>query len=58
MIYKGYHIQYDPKPIPTRNFDYDFWHEDYDGPEDRRNGNAGSVRDCMIEIDDRIEDER
>lgn len=27
----GWHIEYNPKPIPCRDFDWDFWHDDYDG---------------------------
>lgn len=27
---QGWHIEHNPKPGPYRNWDYDFWHEDYD----------------------------
>lgn len=30
MIPTGWHIEYNPKPIPSRSFDWDFWHDDYD----------------------------
>ncbi len=53
--YRGYTISRDPKPIPDRRHDWDFWHDDYDGaPEwnDPRCGTAASVRECRIEIDE------
>jgi len=37
----GWHVEYNPKPIPNRNFDYDFWHDNYDGA-DGGNGLAGT----------------
>lgn len=52
--YRDYTIEHDPPPIPTRNCDYQFWHDDYDGAEDsndRRCGYAASVEDCKAEID-------
>ena len=30
QLYRNYIIQYDPPPIPLRQFDWDFAHEDYD----------------------------
>ncbi len=57
LLHRNYEIRWDPKPIPSRDFDYDFSHVDYDGPEDRRCGAAGSIRDCIIIIDEMIEDE-
>lgn len=27
----GWHIEYNPKPIPDRRFDWDYWHDDHDG---------------------------
>jgi hypothetical protein len=50
-----WYIKYNPKPIPTRSCDYDFWHEDYDGPEDNRCGNAESAESCLSQIEE-IED--
>ena len=54
-----WNIQYNPKPIPDRRFDYDFWHDDYDGADgnDVRYGNAKSEADAMekiLEIQDDI----
>ena len=43
-------VEYNPKPIPSRKHDYDFWHEDYDGPGDTRCGTASSVEECKAEI--------
>ena len=58
--YRGYTITYWAKPVPTRAWDYDFSHEDYDGAPDsgdHRCGNGASVEDCKEQIDDLIEDE-
>ena len=50
--YKDYDIEFLSKPIGTRDFDFDFSHEDYDGPEDVRCGHAGSVQECVKKIDE------
>lgn len=56
--YRGYRIEYDPKPIPAScGVDWSFVHQDYDGPEDRRCGCAASESACREEID-MLEDER
>lgn len=52
--YRGFTIEHDPKPIPTRAHDYSFVHEDYDGPEDKRIGTGSSVQDCRDAIDDML----
>jgi len=54
--YRDYSISFDPKPIPYRDYDYNFAHKDYDGPEDKRCGNGGSIEDCKDKIDEQIED--
>ena len=54
--YRGYNITYWAKPVPTRAWDYDFAHEDYDGAPDsgdHRCGNGASVEDCKEQIDER-----
>ena len=38
----GWHIERNMKPIPDRRFDWDYWHDDYDGA-DGGNGMAGSA---------------
>lgn len=38
------------KPVP--GFDWDWRHEDYDGPEDSRAGSGASVEDCLAQIRD------
>jgi len=53
-IYRGYSISFDPKQIPYRDFDFNFSHVDYDGPEDKRCGNGASVSDCQDQIDEII----
>lgn len=46
---EGWNISYNPKPIPNRSFDYDFYHDDYDG-ENGLCGNAASVEDAIEQI--------
>jgi hypothetical protein len=56
--YRGYTITYDPPPIPIRTCDFHFLHDDFCCPEcDNRGGSAGSVLECMEQIDE-IEEER
>lgn len=44
IIPTGWHIEKNPKPIPDRSHDYDFWHEDYDYADDTgSNGLAGTA---------------
>jgi hypothetical protein len=53
--YKGYIISHEPKPIPSRAFDWDYLHEAFDGApdaEDSRCGNGASTEDCKDQIDD------
>lgn len=45
----GWHIERGPKPIPTRSFDFDFWHDDHDG-DNGLCGNAKSVDDAIQQI--------
>lgn len=63
----GWNIYYDPPPIPTRQFDWHFYHDNYDGapnwggdddpgPTDWRCGRAASLEDCKKEIDNLIEE--
>ena len=57
--YRGFEISYSIKPIPSRGFDYDFVHEDYDGAPDsgdRRCGNGSSLEDAMDQIDEILDD--
>ena len=64
VAYRGWWITYDPPPIPTRNCDWQYWHDDYDGapmygdegPADNRCGSAASEADAMAEIDAWIEE--
>ena len=58
--YRGYTISYWAKPVPTRAWDYDFSHEDYDGAPDsgdNRCGNARSLEQAKEFIDELIEEE-
>lgn len=54
--YGHWHIEYAPPPIPTHQFDYSFWHDGFDGPEDNRCGHAESVIDAMTQINEREAD--
>ena len=42
-------ISYDPKPVPTRQWDWDYIHDDYD-PENMLCGSCSSVVECLAEI--------
>ena len=54
--YRDYTIEYNPKPIPIRTKDWDYVHDDYDGPEDNRLGSTNSLESAKAEIDDMCED--
>ena len=56
MIYRDFHIEYDPPPIGTRQFDYAFSHGDYDGPGDSRCGTAASFEQAKEFIDEILAD--
>ena len=47
--YPGWYIAHDPKPIPSRDFDYDFHHDDYDG-ENGLAGSASSYNSAVLQI--------
>ena len=52
---KKYKIEYNPKPIPTNQFDWDWWHEDFDGAIDSvddRCGTAPSRIQCLKRIEE------
>jgi hypothetical protein len=46
---EGWTITYNPKPIPTRDDDWDYIHEDYDG-ENGLCGTAGSYLEAVQQI--------
>lgn len=48
--YRNYRIYYDPPPIPIRNCDWHFVHDDYD-LDDPRHGHCASAAECRREID-------
>lgn len=50
----GWNIQKNVKPMPDRNHDYDFWHDDYDGVDDGNGlcGTASSFEDAANQIRD------
>lgn len=49
--YKGWSISHVPKPIPNRSHDWEFVHQDYDGPPDDRFGFAPSLDAARAQID-------
>ena len=46
---EGWSVVFNPKPIPSRNFDYDFTHENFDG-ENGLCGTAASIKDAAQQI--------
>ena len=57
-IPEGWHIVYSPKPIPIKSFDWDFWHDNYDGADEGNGlcGCAESVDDAIKQINEIIAD--
>lgn len=53
QTYRGYSIVRNIKPVPDRRHDWDWCHEDYDGPGDPRCGTGESVSDCIEQINER-----
>lgn len=54
-IYGPWRIYYDPPPIPSRNCDWHWAHDDFDGAEDSNDGRAGSCAsfaDALNECDE------
>lgn len=45
----GWHIQYNPKPIPLRGHDWDYWHDEVDN-DSRLTGTAGSEEEAKLAI--------
>lgn len=58
LLSNGWHIDYSPKPIPDSRYDYDFYHDDYDGADGGNglSGTASSVEDAMNQITEIEED--
>lgn len=52
--YRSWNIDYWPKPIPNRHFDYSAAHEDYDGEDDPRIVHAESREGIEQAIDEFI----
>lgn len=50
--YRGYLIDGPQRTGPA----YSYYHEEYDGPEDRRCGWAGSLKEAKEQIDERIDE--
>lgn len=55
--YRDCSIHYWAKPIPTRAHDWEWSHDNYDGPGDgRRCGTAPSIEQCKADIDEAYEE--
>lgn len=55
FTYRGWNVHFDPPPIPTRMFDWEATHPDYDGAEDANDNrclHAGSRAAIQAEIDE------
>lgn len=52
LLADGWNIKYNPKPIPDRRHDYDFWHDEYDGADGGNGlcGTAESFDDAVKQI--------
>lgn len=52
--YRGFVITYDPPPIPTRAYDWQWMSDDYDGAPDStddRAGRSASLEEAKADID-------
>ena len=49
-------IYKDPPPIPTRDHDWHYVHDAYDGPGDLRCGSAASLEACLAAIHEQEEE--
>lgn len=54
--YRDFLIFFDPPPIGTRVADWQWNHQDYDGPEDGRCGFSPTLERARSDIDAMIED--
>ena len=45
----GWHIEYNPKPIPDRRHDWDYWHDDAETC-----GTAASKQEAEMAISDEV----
>jgi len=50
FIPEGWTIIFNPKPIPTKAFDYDYAHDNYDG-ENELCGTGPSIESCLAQIE-------
>ena len=55
--YRNCTIRYDPPPIPLRNNDWAWVHDEYDGFPDRRCGTEASPEACRARIDEMYEEQ-
>ena len=53
--YRDFRIDYDPKPIPDRRFDWQAVHKDYDGAPDAHDNRyfyAETEKELLVQLDD------
>ncbi len=53
--YRGFVITYDPPPIPTRAYDWQWMSDDYDGAPDStdtRAGRSASLEEAKADVDE------
>ena len=43
-------IKHEPKPIPSREFDWHYWHDDYDGAPDSGDDRCGAASSLAAAI--------
>ena len=58
-MYRGFRITYWAPPIPVRDMDWHFEHDDFDGAPDAydsRHGHGSSAADCARQIDEYYDD--
>ena len=60
FFYRGFHIWFDPPPIPVREYDWHYQHESFDGAPDggdHRYGHCADCAACQRDIDDMLDDD-
>jgi len=58
--YRDFLVSYDPPPIPHRDMDWHFVHDDFDGAPDAhdpRHGRGPTAQDCVRQIDEMMDED-
>lgn len=56
--YRGWIVEHNPPPVPTRAWDWQAHHEEYDGPGDNRWAVGASRAEVVAQIDEYIREDR